>query len=117
MTQRLTLKNMKFHAFHGCLEHEQNVGTQYVVSVTMYFDTSDAGKSDDLRDTVDYQKVYNIVKTEMEKRSNLIENVAWRIVGALKKNIPTVENWDIKLTKMNPPLGGKVDKAIINIIV
>jgi dihydroneopterin aldolase len=41
--------------------------------------------------------------------------VAWHIAKSLKKNIPIVKNWDIKLEKFNPPLGGKTESAMIEI--
>jgi dihydroneopterin aldolase len=113
--QTLTLKNMEFYAFHGCLEHEKSVGTQYIVSVSMQFDTEKAGETDDLQDTVNYQTVHNIVRAEMEKPANLIENVAWRIAKSLEKNIPMVKKWNIKLEKLNPPLSGRTESAVIEI--
>ena len=108
---------MEFYAFHGCMAHEKSIGTKYLVSIAMYFDASAAAASDDLHDTVNYQTVYDLVKIEMNKPSNLIENVARRIADTLQKNIPLVEKWDVKLSKINPPLGGNVACATIEISV
>jgi dihydroneopterin aldolase len=113
--QKLTLNNMEFHAFHGCLPHEKQIGNTYEVSVAMYLDTECAGLSDNLADTVNYQTVYNIVKCEMEISSNLIENVVWRIGKSLKREFQSVHKWEISLLKHNPPLGGKVQNAKIEI--
>jgi dihydroneopterin aldolase len=51
----------------------------------------------------------------MQQPANLIENVAWRIGKSLQANIPVVGNWDIKLSKLQPPLGGKTESATIEI--
>lgn len=113
----ITLEKMEFHAFHGCLEHEKTIGNIFEVSVIMYFDTSEAGETDNLEDTVNYQQVYDIVKSEMEITSNLIENVAWRIIKALKSHFPDVINWDLILAKRNPPLGGKAEKVCVQLSI
>ena len=62
----IILENMEFHAFHGCLEHEQKLGNTFYVTIKMEFDTSKAGLSDELVQTVNYQYVYDVVKAQMD---------------------------------------------------
>ncbi|MDR1653019.1 MAG: dihydroneopterin aldolase [Prevotellaceae bacterium] len=110
---KITLSNMEFRAFHGCLQHEKVFGNQFLVSVTMYYDGEKAQMSDNLDDAVNYQLVYNIVKTEMGTPSNLIENVACRVLNTLKANVIGVKKWEIELSKLNPPLGNKIEKVSV----
>jgi len=110
---KITISNMEFHAFIGCLQHEKALGNQFLVSVTYYFDGNEAQQSDNLEDTINYQQIYDIVKAEMNKPSNLLENTAFRIINSLKINILNVNKWEIELSKLNPPLGGKVEKVTI----
>ncbi|GHT17799.1 7,8-dihydroneopterin aldolase [Bacteroidia bacterium] len=114
---KITLSNMAFHAFHGCLPHEKVLGGQYLVSVALWFDGRAAQISDNIDDTINYQQVYNIVKTEMDTPSSLLENVAYRIANSLKTNILKVEKWEIELSKLNPPLGGITDRATVHLIL
>lgn len=112
---KISLKNMEFHAYHGCLEHEKQLGNTFYVTATLILDTELAGTTDRLEDTLNYQHVYDIVKAEMAIPSNLIEHIARRIVDALLQNLPQIESITLKLTKLNPPLGAKVASVCIEI--
>lgn len=109
----ITLNDMEFYAYHGCLEHERKTGNTFLVSVSMTLDTTRAAASDRLSDTLDYQSVYDTVKAEMEKPSNLIEHVAQRTLDALVNRFPEVSRFELRLSKLNPPLGGKVSRVTI----
>ena len=65
--------------------------------------------SDNLNDTVNYQSVFNLVKDEMKNRSKLLEHVGRRILKRIQTDFPVVEHGKIKIRKLNPPLGGKID--------
>jgi dihydroneopterin aldolase len=104
---------MEFHAFHGCLEHEKEIGNTFIISLEAKIDTTWAGDSDNLNDTLDYQLIYNVVKEEMEIPSNLIEHVSQRILNALMEYFPVIESLKIELSKLNPHLGGKIDRVTI----
>ncbi|MFT3753973.1 MAG: dihydroneopterin aldolase [Paludibacter sp.] len=112
---KISLENMEFHAFHGCLEHEQTLGNTFIVSVTMELDTSRSGKTDELDHTLNYQLVYDVIAGQMEMPSKLIEHVAQRILDSLVEGFPQIHNLNVKLSKMNPPLGGKVEKVTIEL--
>ncbi len=104
---------MEFHAFHGCLEHEQTLGNTFLVSVGMELDTSLAGKTDELEQTLNYQLVYDVLKQEMEVPSKLIEHVGQRILDAILNQFSQIQALEVKLSKLAPPLGGKVEKVSI----
>jgi dihydroneopterin aldolase len=112
---KISLENMEFHAFHGCLEHEQTLGNTFVVSVTMELDTAHAGRTDELDHTLNYQLVYDVIAGQMEMPSKLIEHVGQRILDSLMEDFPQIHNLTVKLSKMNPPLGGKVEKVTIEL--
>ena len=106
---------MEFHAYHGCLEHEKTLGNTFLVSLSMEIDTEKAEKTDRLGDTLNYQQVYDVIKEQMEQPSNLIEHVAQRTVDSLKRQFPEIKLLRLKLSKMNPPLGGKVEKVSVEL--
>lgn len=111
----ITLNNMEFHAYHGCMEHERKLGNTFTVTVSMKLDTSEAGESDRLEDTLNYQLVYDAVKTEMDHPVNLIEHLAQNILQRLTHSFPQVETFTVRISKHNPPLGGKVDNVTIEL--
>jgi dihydroneopterin aldolase len=111
----IALENMEFYAYHGCMPEEQIIGTKFLVDLYLDTDTVEAEQTDDLRTTVNYQEVYLLVKAEMDDKSNLIEHVARRILKKLGNRYPQVTDARIKLKKMNPPVGGKVESVSVTI--
>ena len=109
------LENMEFHAFHGCMEHEKNIGNTFLVTVKLKIDTTQAGISDHLDDTLNYQLVYDVIRAQMEIRSNLIEHLARRIIDAIMDQFDQIISVKLKLTKLNPPLGAKVESVSIKL--
>ncbi|MBN2348429.1 MAG: dihydroneopterin aldolase [Bacteroidales bacterium] len=105
----IQLENMEFYAYHGYFKEEQIVGNKFIVNLTIETNTEKAEKSDLLHDTLNYHKAYNVVKTEMKKKSHLLENIASRILDALYDNFSTIQSATIKISKINPPMGGKLD--------
>jgi len=114
---KINIRGICIYAYHGCLPEEAVIGGDYVVNICLDFDFSKAAETDNLKDTIDYQNVYRIVKKEMAVRSNLIENVAKRIAEHLKNSFPAVKTFSVEVIKRNPPIGGEVDEvsAIVEI--
>ena len=109
----ISIEKMEFYAYHGCFEEERKIGTWFSVDMSMEVDTSKAEMSDNLDDTVNYQAVYQVVKREMMVPSKLLEHVARRILTAVQKEFPAVSYAWIKIKKMNPPLGGKMESVSV----
>ena len=111
----IKLKGLKFHAFHGVHEEEQKNGNTFIVDVVIKTDISKSAESDNLNDTIDYVKVYEAVKIEMETPSKLLENVAYRINNAL---LVFINNSKIETTiyKMNPPFDGECEYSSVTLI-
>ena len=110
---KILVEGIKIYAYHGCLEEEGKIGANYVIDVTMETDFSEAAKTDNLKKTIDYVAVYDIVKAQMAIRSKLIEQVGQRIVDELKKQFSTLKKVEVKVAKLNPPMNGNVEKVSI----
>lgn len=104
---------MEFYAYHGVLAHEKQIGNTFLVTVSMELDVEKAAVTDDLNDALNYKLVYDLVKEEMEIPSDLIEHVAGRIRRRLLDTFPYLEKLTVKLSKLNPPVNGKVEKVTI----
>ena len=101
----IRIEDMEFYAFHGHYREEQIVGNHFLVDVTIETDTDKAGKSDELRDTLNYQTAYLVVKREMETTSNLLEHIATRILDALYNELTGINKATVKVSKLNPGNG------------
>ncbi|MEG1999417.1 MAG: dihydroneopterin aldolase, partial [Bacteroidales bacterium] len=100
-------------AYHGTTMQERKIGNNYKVKIKVCFNISAAMNSDSINDTINYADLYDIVKCEMMMPSNLIENVAGRIMAAVKKNFPQVTGGKIEVTKIKPPIAGDVAGASV----
>lgn len=105
----IKLEHMEFYAFHGHFKEEQIVGNKFLVDVTIDADLEKPAKSDKLEDTLNYQKAYHIIKLEMTKKSHLLENIASRILDALYSNFDNIRSATVKISKLNPPIGGRMN--------
>ena len=104
----IELEGMKFKAYHGCLEREKVVGNDFVVDFRGEMDMSAAAESDDLRDAVNYAEIYEVIKEEMAKPSDLLEHVTGRIVKALEEKFPQFISFSVRVSKKRPPVSGVV---------
>ena len=110
---KIFLKNIKIYAYHGCMEEEKKIGSNYLVNLVVHADLSMSCKSDELKDTVDYVALLDIVKNQMKMRSNLLENVADRVVNKIISKFPAVRKTVVKIAKLNPPINGDTDEVVI----
>ncbi|MBC8488070.1 MAG: dihydroneopterin aldolase [Bacteroidetes bacterium] len=111
----ISIEGMEFHAYHGCLPEEQVIGNKFIIDLYIETDTSKAEESDNLEDTVNYSEVYNLVKKEMDIKSKLLEHVGRRILNSLKTNLSQVEDARLKVSKMNPSLGGPAENVSLTL--
>jgi len=109
----IQIKDMEFYAFHGHFKEEQIVGSRFLVDLTIEADMEKPMQSDNLRDAVNYQRAYEIVKVQMEEKSHLLENIAGRILDALYTEIEGIKKVTVKVSKMNPPIGGKIGSVSV----
>jgi dihydroneopterin aldolase len=109
----IKIKNIRTFSFHGCLEEEAKIGSDYRVDLEVKTDLRKSSISDELKDTVDYVHLNKIVVEEMEIRAKLLEHVAHRIITRVFGEIPSVSRIIIAVSKLNPPIGGDVEAVTI----
>ncbi|MFH0761363.1 MAG: dihydroneopterin aldolase [Bacteroidota bacterium] len=107
----IRIEQMEFYSFHGCYEEERIVGNRFIVDLELETDCSKPGKTDNIRDTLNYQTAYDLVKEEMKSKSYLLEHIARRILDRLFAAFPQLDRASVKVSKLNPPMGGKI-KAV-----
>lgn len=111
----ITINDMRFYAHHGCFEQERVIGTHFRVDLSFTTDTSKAEISDNIVDTVSYLDVYQVVKAEMMTPSHLLEHVARRVGERVLADFPAVDTVNVKVSKLNPPLGGQMDSVSVTL--
>lgn len=131
---KIALEGMRFYAYHGFYAEEQVVGNEYQVDV--YLETSvqkharDAFiPEDDIQTTISYETIYHICKLEMKKPVRLLETLAQRILKKIKGQYKdqqqemedsqdyhvVLQSVTVRVSKFNPPLGGRVERAYVEV--
>ena len=113
--QTIALDSLRFYAFHGAEPQEAIVGAWYTASISIKADTTDAILNDNLSGTINYAKVTEIIKQQMEIRSALLEHIAGRIANALLNEFSKMDEVTVRVSKENPPLGIPCNKASVEI--
>ena len=109
------MREVHFHAFHGVMPQERQVGGDFLVTLRVGYPLAAAMASDDVADTLDYAALYQLVAREMQQPSNLLEHVAGRIAKAIEQAFPQVSSIDLTLTKQNPPMGADCEGASVEV--
>ncbi|HEX8545395.1 MAG TPA: dihydroneopterin aldolase [Cytophagaceae bacterium] len=112
----VALEGLEFFGYHGYYEEEGEKGNWFKVDVktTSLLQDPSLLDRDELGNTVNYEVLYSIVQQEMENRVKLLETVAYRILERVKC-YPHVENIEISVTKLNPPVGGDCKSAKVTL--
>ncbi|MBR1505232.1 MAG: dihydroneopterin aldolase [Prevotella sp.] len=105
------INEARFHAFHGVMSQERQVGADFTVSLRVGVDMAKAIAHDLVELTLDYGALYRVVEKEMAQPAMLLESVAGRIAQAVFDTFPQVQTLDLRLTKVNPPFGGDCQGA------
>jgi len=111
----IEIEGMKFYAYHGHFEAEKVVGNWFEVNIRIETDSGKAAESDKLEDALNYQTVYERIKMTMQQKSALLENVAKRILDELYDQFPSIQKIRVKISKLNPPMGGEIEKVSVTL--
>ena len=109
----IKVTNIRVYAYHGCLNEETKIGSDYLVNVSVTVDLSKSAQSDALEDTVDYVFLNQVVKEEMAIASKLLETVCERILARFIQESPLIDTATVAISKLNPPIGGDVKMVTV----
>ncbi len=109
-TDIIRIKNAVFYAYHGADVDEQKLGGKFEVDLEIHTDFKKAITTDRLVDTIDYEKVYSLLKNLVsEKKYFLLEKLADHIANEILNVFSEVKFILVKLRKPHPPVKGVVD--------
>ncbi|MDB5120007.1 MAG: dihydroneopterin aldolase [Sphingobacteriales bacterium] len=112
--QRVILKDIRFFAFHGFYEEEQLLGCEFYVNIETESDVYGNG-GDDISNTINYERLFQIASLEMQNTQKLLETVAHSILDQIRHEFLGVKVIKVSIRKMHPPLRGQVDSSIIEL--
>lgn len=107
------LRGICLYAYHGCMDEEGTIGSDYRVDISVEADLKRGARSDQLSDTVDYSVLNQIAAEEMALRSKLLEHVAQRILDRIGRELKAVRRAEVSVSKLAPPMSGNVESASV----
>ncbi len=99
----IELQNLRMRAYHGFYEGEINTGSLYDVSIKVSYEE---GRTDfsDIRQTINYAEVFDIIRQRMQAPTPLLEKVADGIIRRIKHQYPNTKEVVISIFKLQPPI-------------
>ena len=105
---KIQLEGLVFYGFHGISPAEQELGQRFVVDLEVQRDLRPAGLSDDPADTINYSRMYRLVKEIMEGPSRkLLENLAESVAQGILENFE-VATVRVRVKKPEVPMKGSI---------
>jgi dihydroneopterin aldolase len=110
---KVGLEGVKFNAPIGFYPEERLFKNDFVVDVYVAFHSSEI--DDELCKTINYVTLYQICEENFKPESKLIETVAYQILNQIKSQFKDLEQINIKIKKMNPPIKGQVQNSFVEL--
>ncbi|MBU0595244.1 dihydroneopterin aldolase [Candidatus Bipolaricaulota bacterium] len=99
------MRGIELRGRHGVHSQEQEQGHRFTVDIEIVGSFQRATVSDDLADTVDYERLVALVRDiNASRQFNLIESFAGAIGDALIESFPRVDEARVRVSKLRPML-------------
>jgi len=109
----IILSNIRTYSYHGCMDEEEKIGTEFKTDLKVKTDMTKAAETDNLQFGLDYTRLNEIVMAEMQIRAKLMETVALRIIKKIFEEFDIAKKVEVKVTKLNPPVGGNIEAVSV----
>ncbi|KAA3636235.1 MAG: dihydroneopterin aldolase [Calditrichaeota bacterium] len=115
MKDIIRLNGLSFYGYHGVTAAEKETGRMFEVDCEVAVDLAEAGHTDSLGDTIDYEKIYDTIRESTEDKAfSLLEGLAQEIAAKLLDNFP-IYRVTLKVRKLNPPIAGHIKHIEVEI--
>ena len=105
MSDKISIKGIQAHGYHGLLEDERKNGQLFIVDVEVELDLSKAGKSGDIKKSVDYNALAILIHNEITGPAvNLIESLAHRIGIKALDSFKEIDEIKVTVHKPKAPI-------------
>jgi 7,8-dihydroneopterin aldolase/epimerase/oxygenase len=117
MTDRIFIKGLALHAYHGVMAHEAKVGQSFSIDLDLEIDLSAAARSDKVMDTVSYDKVVECASEAFSaQRFRLIEAAAGRVADAVLTAFPRVNAIEVTIHKPHAPIAATFSDVGVTLV-
>ena len=112
----IKIENIEVFANHGVFKEENILGQKFLISLELYLNTREAGKSDNLDFSVDYGRISAVAKRFIERNVfKLIETAAEKLAEKILLEFKRIEKIKVELKKPWAPV--KLHTDNISVII
>ena len=116
MADLIRITGIKGFGYHGVFDSERANGQDFYVDVDLEVDLTRASVSDDVKDTINYAEVTDLVVEEiMTNPVSLIEKLAGRIAERIKVAFAQASRVTITVHKPQAPVDAEVKDISVTI--
>lgn len=117
MTDRIFIRDLTLHAYHGIMPHEGRVGQTFMIDLDLDIDLSEAARSDKVKDTVSYADVAQCVeKVFTGQRFRLIEAAGGAVADAVLAAFPRVLTIAVTIHKPHAPIAATFSDVGVTLV-
>lgn len=98
----ITLQKLQFHAYHGFYDEEKIIGNNFEIDIAVTIDVPE--KITEIKQTVDYVIIYELVKKRMQQPTQLLETVAQQLADNIHSLDERVNEVQVTIKKLSPPI-------------
>jgi len=115
MKDIIRLSGLSFYGYHGATAAEKETGRVFEVDCELEVDLAEAGRTDQLADTIDYRQAYDVIRETVEGRAfSLLEGLASCLATKILERFP-VYRVTLRVRKMNPPIPGQIESIEVEL--
>jgi dihydroneopterin aldolase len=107
------LKDLAFFSLHGLYREEKILGNNFIVNVHVHY-LPQATFISKLEQTVNYEKLFELVQKRMEQPSALMETIAMDICQSILKLFPEVHATFFSIEKKHPPIEAMHGSVVVS---
>ena len=105
MSDRIFIRGLALHAYHGVMLYEGKVGQSFAIDLALDIDLSTAARTDKVADTVSYDQVVAVASTTFtSQKFKLIEAAASKVADAVLAKFPRVRAVEVTIHKPHAPI-------------
>ena len=102
----INIEDLEVYAKHGVLSAENQLGQKFLISASLYTDTTKAGLTDCLDYSIDYAEICTYITHYMTAHTfKLIEAAAENLVNDLLLSYPLINKITLEIKKPWAPIG------------
>ncbi|MEO9210198.1 MAG: dihydroneopterin aldolase [Ginsengibacter sp.] len=109
----IRLEQLRFNAYHGIHEEEKILGNTYIVDCLLTFPEFEK-VIQSIDETINYVKVYDIIKKRMAIPTSLLETVIMEIGIEIENHFPQLKSIQLSIKKLHPPIKGMEGTVGVN---